>query len=125
MTTPNMDFGYYSYRVSLDGPSGGWALIDEGQRNGSMDRHLMQPGTYLVQLVGDGNVSGYIRWRPDGSTVRQICRIEPASGKTQQASSLVPIIADKNADLAVYLFAGDGTPRRAAVRIFADPQFTP
>lgn len=125
MTTTDFDFGYYSVRYVSEGVAHTWAMITPEQRNGSNDRHLLKPGAYMVQLVVDGDFSAYIRWRPDGETVSEICRITADSTQRQRTSAMVPIIADENADIAVRVGGGDGTLRRAAVRIFADPSFNP
>lgn len=125
MTTPDFDFGYYSVQFTADGTTNQWAMIPPEQRNGSMDRHLLKPGSYMVQLVLDGPFGAYIRWRPDGETAHEICKLEIDAGKPQRSSVLVPIVATTAADIAVRCWGGDGTPRRAAVRIFADPNFSP
>lgn len=125
MTTPDFDFGYYSVRYVAEGSSRAWGLIPHEQRNGSHDRHLLKPGAYMVQLVVDGRFGAYIRWRPDGETAYEICKMDANANTPQQSSTLVPIIATDAADIAVRFWGGDGTPRRAAVRIFADPDFTP
>ena len=125
MTSPTLDFGYYSVQFTADGTTNQWAMIAPDQRNGSNDRHLLKPGSYLVQLVCDGPFGAYIRWRPDGETAQEICKLEIDAGKPQRSSVLVPIIATTAADIAVRCWGGDGTPRRAAVRLFADPSFTP
>lgn len=125
MTAPDFDFGYYSVRYVAEGSSVSWGVIPHGQRNGSYDRHLLKPGAYMVQLVVDGPFGAYIRWRPDGKTAYEICKMGTDEKNPQRSSMLVSIIATDAADIAVRFWGGDGTPRRAAVRIFADPNFTP
>lgn len=125
MTTPDFDFGYYAVQFTAYGTTNQWAMITPEQRNGSNDRHLLKPGAYMVQLVLDGPFGAYIRWRPDGETAREICKLEIEERDPRRSSVLVPIIATTAADIAVRFWGGDGTPRRAAVRIFADPSYTP
>ncbi|WP_311342827.1 hypothetical protein [Corynebacterium riegelii] len=125
MTAPDFDFGYYSVCFEAEGGSRSWGIILPNQRNGSHDRHLLKPGAYMVQLVVDGRFGAYIRWRPDGETAYEICKLAANANTPQQFSTLVPIIATDAADIAVRFWGGNGTPRRAAVRVFADPVFTP
>lgn len=124
MTTPDFDFGYYTVQFSKDGDENAWMQIAPEQRNPSTTYHAMKPGAYLVQLILDGDFGASLKASVDDDEKRDLIFMPSGQGREPRMSNLVPLIIPRSGGLDIWSW-GAKTPRRAAVRIFADPSYTP